>query len=487
MHEDLQPPDRLVIVPKSLSLDMNKPLIPFQVSQYRYISPKYGSQGLGVLSALGVRTLSGHEFLNDLAHFVSEHYRMFQKMPLDWHSSLARVLLPLVQEFRDQISALPIFPLRNGRWAARDTGNMLMPLKLRNLTIPGGLPFEEIHPDIMHDPSRQELLKLLGVGEANLDRVCNIILKMHANIGSPPEAVSVVDLVSHALFLYEAKWTPSHRVVLWFAAEGGSRHLAPGIYLNDPNIVASAGSLFGKNWGRFLHSFYSQAFHRYTDWRNWFTEKLGVDRIPRLVSHISGSSMEFTISVDFKYLMTKQPSSVVLHLLKYHWESYAPWIKPCSFEPGQAVSDSSKAAEASKSTLRAEFHKMMVSCLGGLISELSQTYLPREKVLLGLGLSDFGSGHDPSHPHPKASSTVASNSSLSRNSTPDHPFLDISDPEDRGWDFLKYFGVITALKAEHFVEKLRQMSGTYVDKGLVSRIYEEVMSCLETDDVSQTV
>jgi hypothetical protein len=92
----------------------------------KYLSAKYLDLEIETMKQLGVHILTELEFLQDLASSINRYNKEFVSKPLDWHSRLAKVVLPLLVKsgLRGIVRTMRIIPLRNGRWA-KPSGNLI--------------------------------------------------------------------------------------------------------------------------------------------------------------------------------------------------------------------------------------------------------------------------------------------------------------------------------------------------------------------------
>lgn len=236
----------------------------------------------------------------------------------------------------------------------------------------------------------------------------------------------------------------------------------------DSNTGFSAGAVFFGNHRskfRFLHDKYDLAFSRIrsnenpTHWKKWIRENFGIAHLPRLASTISEDRQSFFLSRDFKYLMDSQSSKIVLDVLKHNWSHYSRWIQDA---PTDATE---KDKKRSKEKLRFELSSWRVKCRGGpyVYFPLRKTCLPRKNVLVGLGLWGHASGM--------------------QGHAQGYPLLDISDPDDSGWDFLQHFDVVTELKPVHFINRLMDLRRSDTTRAAVSVLYDQIVACAEDSQI----
>jgi hypothetical protein len=461
---DLKPPSELTRIPASLADTDGSSMIPRSFCHYTLVSSELSSQFTGALDGLGVKTLSSDEFLSEISYFISRFSTVFQSQPSYWHSRLACILLRLCgsPEYKAQIAELPIVLLQDGRWVTPNAGQLLLPLRSSVGPVPKGISAMEVHRDVADDSFRLRLIQEFGARDSGLRMVCDIITKTHEDMTFAPQTIDTDELVSHIVFLYRAQWVrTSVSTKIWFVAEDGTRDRGHRMYV-DANSEYSAGAVFSGNHRskfHFLHAKYELAFSRVrsnenpTHWKKWVRENFGVAHLPRLASTISEDKKSFLLSRDFRYLMHHQSSKIVLSVLKYNWTYYSRWIQETPTDAAE------KDKKRSKEKLRHELSSWRVQCRGGPFVQLRKTCLPRKNVLVGLGLWGYSSGM--------------------QGHSQGYPLLDISDPEDNGWDFLQHFDVIVELKPVHFITRLLELRRTDTTRAAVSVLYDQIVTCAD--------
>ncbi|RSM20658.1 hypothetical protein CDV31_000344 [Fusarium ambrosium] len=462
---DLKPPSELTRIPASLADTNGSSMIPRSFCPYDLVSPELASQFPGALDGLGVKTLSNGGFLSQISYFIRRFPEMFQTQPPAWHSRLASILLRLARSpgHKTRIVELPIILVQDGRWVAPDEGQLVFPLRSSVGPVPKGISTLEVHRDVAEDSFRFGLAKELGAKESGLSMVCDIITKAHEDMTFAPQDVDTDELVSHIVFLYRAQWIrTSVSTKIWFVAEDESRDRGNHMYV-DSNSEYSASFVFPgghRSKFRFLHEKYEFAFSRVQGnenlkhWKTWIRENFGVAHLPRLVSIAAGDKTNFILSRDFRYLMDNQSSEIVLNVLRYHWTHYSRWIQETPTDAAE------REKKRSKERLRSELSSWHVQCRGGPFVELKKTCLPRTNVLVGLGLWGHSSGM--------------------QGHAQGYPLLDISDPQDSGWDFLQNFDVVVELKPVHFINRLLDLQRTTdTTRAAVSVLYDHIVACAE--------
>ena len=435
---ELTPPCYLTYVPESFTDRDGKPLILTQSTKSKYLSHKYPSRDLKMLSHLSVGSLSTESFIGDLRNFILRHPDDFQGMPEKWHSRLAEVLMSSIgrnKSYQATFSTLKIVPLRDGQWTSPNNGNLLLPSKSGPLLVPKGIDVLEIHPCADVDYFRRQLFMALGAKEFQAERICDIIVRMHGKAELQPNTLSTSDLISQLVFLYETGWKNADRHDMWFTTESGSYCRGSQIYM-DSDVPYSAKSMFTQNRAEilFLHQDYYKTFSSMGGWQEWLAEHMNVAQIPRLATPPIGGP--FSISKEFQFLLDTHPSTEVLLLIRYHWKYYSRWIVY-----GERRI---KAADQgiSQEKIKHKISSMEVKCRHGFVKPLNQTFLPLSSIKLEKFVSV--------------------------------PFLDVPEPDDDRWDYLRHLGVVVELDAVFFVEYLRRLKDVRTSREQVSQLYEQI-------------
>lgn len=511
---DLMAPSDLIYIPEQFTNADGKLLIPTRNMKLNYLSHKYSSNDCHVLEHLGIRSLSAENFLDDLEHFISNNPSGFQEMPHTWHSWLSKILTSLIVANGDHerfISHLPIIPLHAGQWVRPCERNLLFSLPSKNMVIPNGLHVFQVHPDAENDIYRRQLLMVLGVKESTVGNICDIILKTHEHDQSRCRTISTTDLMTHAVFLYKAKYNSARGIDLWLVTEQESYCRSSQVYM-DSEVPYSASSMFGENRSRFhfLNDGYWKDFSA-PDWRTWLTKNLNIAVIPRLVVPPTTLQGPFNLANDFQFLIESCPSSELLLLLRHHWNHYSRWVVTEVFRTYKPSKESS-AWKESQEKLRATLSSMKVKCHSGVTAKLCQTFLhcssmPPEdatftpesrddlttagtNLVKALANSSPTSGLSSSN-HVSMRNGVASrmggsssDGSVIRQDQKLLPagrieienssyalLLDVPEPDNDQWDYLKHFGVVIKVEATYLISSLRRLKSTQTSIEHVSRLY----------------
>ncbi|TGJ84215.1 hypothetical protein E0Z10_g4585 [Xylaria hypoxylon] len=507
-------PSALCLVPKEFSESNCQPLIPAEASKFTYISPSYPAEAWHALVSLGVKVLSAEDFLDNLSSFIRGWPDKFQSMPAEWHSRLARALDPLVIDYEDIIKALPFVQLRDGTLTSPDSGLILFAATSDNMAVPEDIHASVVHIDAASDHSRRILLQKLGAQTPDKTSVCRIILETHRSEDFDPKVAQTSNLIKHVEFLYKVGWSSElPDDTIWLVAEDGSRHHGYSLYLSSDEPY-SAKQILSRctdvtsftEYFLFLNSDYASTFTDH-EGKRWLQRILGLSEVPRLIRR-SQQSTSYTIDPGLKLLPSHLHTVDLLQMLRINWAHYRQCI---AFEMPQDA-DTTKQLKVTASinnessdgpfgsdlintesvSLRKEisrfFSEINVSCWDGY-AKLSRTCLPRESVLLDLNIS--GSKiEDQTTSLSQGSSRAADLSQTTRPEIQVHleaslalfPVLEIPQPEDPTWDFLRHFGVIVKVMARELVVRLESLRERAIPSQIV-QIYGQIQACAGHEEV----
>lgn len=429
---------------------------PFTLStltESRYLSPKYPLWTIESICELGVLKLSDREFLNDLKSMIDDNPTDFRARSPQWHSQLAKALTVLTAQpdLMSTLEDLCIIPLSDGGWTtARNELLFLqgaLPPNLYNKFNPGNFHTSPILIFVdqvaARDETRRGLFERLGVGSASASQICQRISESHASPSFEPGRWTPDGLMSHARFLYEAKWSSDRDVDLWFATSNderckGSRLYIPGSVSYGSEDSASA-RVFKKLATKYpiIHDAYMTNTQR--DWKVFLIETLKLSTIPRLVTYSVDTKRDsFALSEEFKFLFRECDTSDILHVLNENWHTYSEWIES-DITPFQDSGPSS-SREALVNAIKATIVKT-----GDRLSCLSETVFP--------GLDAYLEEHLPSL-----------------------PVLDIETPKDRSLRRrLSLFGILVENDVDYYLFCLRRMQVEYSpDLEILSHVYEHI-------------
>ncbi|KIW95668.1 uncharacterized protein Z519_04253 [Cladophialophora bantiana CBS 173.52] len=379
-------------VPKHFRDESNLPMVLSVTTKSKYLSHKYSESDSKRLMDIGVTTLFGKEFLGDLKTSLST---CDAAMPEAWHSNIARVLLPLISNFEQAISELPIILLSDQRRVAASSGTMFFPENRMDHPIPPGIEVFEVHRDIQTDRDCERLYTNLRVKLVSIPAVQELILEKHSHQFPEPAPPRL-------------SYHPRQSIS---SSQGGR---------NQPTRFSFGSPQRPEHY----------IVHGRCDlprWRAWLNEQLGMWKIPRLVKD-SSNIINAELSEDFRRVLEKHHSRQFLVLLKENWAK-------CSqhFPRNQPITLQSQLASVFVLCSDGERHKLETPSTGCFMPE------------------NFRSEY----------------SFL-------QPVLDIPNPQDPGWTFLKVFGVIINDDLNTYLGILRSIQGREVSVESVRWLYDKI-------------
>lgn len=231
----LVPPHTLWRVTDQFTDSDNQPLSLYEDTEDVYMSPQYPSQVVDVLRSLGVDDLSAENFLDHLEEMVRDAKERFCAQPQQWHSDLARALIPLMDDdyLKSIAMELPIIPIMNGKWVTASSGPRLFleDSDLGDLLVLKSI--RVIRSAAATEPNCRHLWSTLDIQTIDRQDICQYIIEAHAHPASHPDIVgwTRAHLVAHARFLHSSNWRPSEPFDLWVGTAGGRYDRSSGAYL----------------------------------------------------------------------------------------------------------------------------------------------------------------------------------------------------------------------------------------------------------------
>ncbi|KAH9838232.1 uncharacterized protein C8Q71DRAFT_906078 [Rhodofomes roseus] len=418
-----QLPTNLITIPTDFQLSRGDPLIDasdLPPSKY-YISSSYDVDRDWVyLSKLGVTAMSTQQFLEGLR--TMDRRNGFARCSEEWHEIVCRYLRVNVSRRRGRfdrdILNLRILPLADGTWGhAASASEYCFPADL-DLSHLVGLTF--ISSEVRSYTSRYAFFEALGVRPANATVVANHILQSH-------RAYTLSDMVRIAHFFFnhrDDRGFPSPKSRLFVMDEGEDEALGHELYL-DVTLAdgQSLRSLLPHT--RFLHSAYIPPSAYQTSlasWRSWLQDHLGIHTRPRIVN--GRMSQEFR---EMTQSLSHAPGRL-LGVLRQCWP---------------IVSE-----ELSQDGL-GQLSQVAVVCTDGTQHKLAETALQRRSLKL-----------------------------MQIPSQSIH-FIDVSNPDDKQWDFLGELGVMLEPNAHAWLEVLKRLQTTEPAPVTLTRVVKEAYKQLD--------
>jgi len=254
-----------------------------------YLSLKYPTWAIEATSSIGVSQLSPREFLADLNSTIVQDPTTFRTRSATWHSQLAVTLIKLTtdQELMSIIQDMYLIPLHDGTWTSASRQSIFFSKSETSLEIPSGIEVLIVDSTAESDTNRRKLFRTLGVKAWEAPEICRLVLKVHESSSFDPKTLTVVQLISHAAFLYKASWQPPKTADLWFATMQDERCLGRKLYIPgsiEPN--SPAARIFAQLQKQFavIHNGYLTAFPLDADWPIWLVSNLSLSKVPRLIT-----------------------------------------------------------------------------------------------------------------------------------------------------------------------------------------------------------
>ncbi|KIW35069.1 uncharacterized protein PV07_01789 [Cladophialophora immunda] len=381
----------------------------------RVRSNAYSYNSATILSRLGVTPFEISHFVELLAQYISAHMARFSSEATAWHSRVASLLCnhfsngqyqlysPVFQAFK----ALRIIPLDDGSWvsgASCATKKVFMD-QGRRIALPTGLHFCFVQASAADDRHRRQLYRLLGVKPCDETEICKMILDSHATmVVWPPLEI----LISHAMYIFRARYQPQYGQSLRL------RLLDSNLTIRYRERVHLPFGTQGKALRRLFADDFSGIIWLHPDYEDrvtegerqyWFQFLCSVEGVYRLPPLHSGGRL----SDAMRHILMRNGSKEFLWLLKTQYRSGY----------GNMFGDS-HTWEAQ--TLTADISNIWVSTDQG-VQKLCETILPSLSPI-SLGLL---------------------------------PVIQLVDPQNTDWSFLRKFGVQTELSPDFFVKQLRAL------------------------------
>jgi hypothetical protein len=377
-------PSDLIYVPPEFCDSERKPFTFTQAKSVNYLSKEYSDKDKEILLSLGVTEMSLDQFLADLKVMAEWDPKGFQARSLKWHSDLAGALQAAMNKHtnsdtrhKKELSRIALVPLRNGKWLSgidiKGKNNLVFfPSHSLGCELPTGLTYDVVDADAVSFRNRKWLFEYLGVGEIDNRSLAQFIIKFHGNERINPALLSLDNILSQLLFLYNSRWTrpeDSHPV-LWMVSENEQRYVGIDLYL-DSHESLSATQIFTGHRHKFpfLHPrIVNGNPANAQDWHKWLLDQAGVSRIPRLFR-------KFECHTDFEFISDNFGTNMVLQVLKTHWVHYRRDIElDYTLEHGHESNESRKE-------LVKTISRMMVRCTDRVERPLHQTFLPMQVII----------------------------------------------------------------------------------------------------------
>lgn len=366
----------------------------------------------------------------------------------DWHSRAASLVSSILSRSsmgpKKMIRELPLIPLTSEKWVDASEEELYFPAAI-GPEIPKDL-ITTVDPGAAENDSRKALFTTLGVTDVLPQAIVDQLLRYYARSDGASDLSFSMAHVRYLYWHHENRNDPrlslvwlyethgrkvtSRRNLLYFQTVeeyGPYELLRTYEHPNDPNKnVPECPVSFLKY--EYTTLFPPSARRHGSSWMKWLEKGLGVRHIPRI--KLDGGSL----STEFRHIIRYRPDKLV-GMLKKHWDDYVVDMSP-------PIVDTISQSE--------------VTCLGGQLRALKDTYLPLQD--LKNKVQTLGIGQE--FPFLMVSSSLEVNTIL------------------RDWRFLDEFEVGSEPDLNFYVEVLRQHEKrTYRTWG--SEIREKVLKTYE--------
>ena len=400
----------------------------------RVRSNTYSKESSRILAEMGAGPLRISDFVEELNRYISQDIRSFSSETGAWHSRVARLLYnhfsygrnrPYSREYL-AFSALQIIPLEGGLWVSGNWCNVTKVFLDQNhrRDLPTGLDFCFVQPWAADDHDRRQLYRLLGARPCDETEMCRMIVDYHAaaRTGRPK------DLITHAVYLFHARYQPQLGQPLRICLIDSSLTVRyqDRVHLPFGTEGTAVRRLFSDDFSGiiWLHSDYRDAVTEgeRQDWYRFLSMLEGVYLLPPLQS-------QGRLSDAMRHILRTNGSLKFLgHLKMRH-----------GLHVGDILSD---MHDNEARVVREDICNIEVSTDRGL-RKLRETIVPSlSNVSLGL-----------------------------------LPVLQLNDPDDTDWKFLRKFGVQTERSPDLFLKQLRSLkagnSQEHV-KDLATTVYKAI-------------
>ena len=423
----LKAPQSLIYVPEEFTNGANVPLLDSETALQGYLAAPYFFFDV---SSLGVTEQSSGSFLDGIRSLAFANTLAFRSRPYAWHARVARAINYRLSFSDQKLRQTPLIPLRSGIWISANQGQFYFPSSSNgDLLVPKGIEVQVILPEAAANPYRKELYRGLGAKNLDVDHVCQIIVKTHAQHSATYGEWTRSIVIEHAWYLFLARdcLIDNLRSLLLAVEDKRLLQKASSLYMDDDSNF-SITKFVPKGMVSYIDpAYYAKApDHLRNEWLSWLQNQLGVTIIPKLAD-VSSNMM----SQEFSYILRNVPSQSFLRLIVECWDSYSHWFINCL--------DESVLKSVSSSMANCKVGKVSIK------SSLNQTFLPLPSMLDA----------------PFAKDVL--------------PFLTLDGTIDDRWSRLSSLGVGNAMDLKYFLAiltRLPEHGSLHPTKDDVAKIYE---------------
>lgn len=157
------------------------------------------------LRLLKLQTMNIQDLYEEFSSWLEEFgVSILDDKPPEWHRQIASLFCDHT-ELKDQLSSLPIIPLRDGTWVSGRKSRLYQEIGAGNEYVPKGIDLCIIDRTASQDPERRRFYDFLDIPVYDPRQVCNLILELHAGNASSIEQRMPEDLVKDAVYLFRKR------------------------------------------------------------------------------------------------------------------------------------------------------------------------------------------------------------------------------------------------------------------------------------------
>lgn len=398
-------------------------LIAEGTSAQRVRSSKYSHDSATILHKLGATPFKISHFVELLHQYISAHRTQFSSETLAWHSSVARLLCShfsdnIYRPCSAQFHALAIIPLNDGSWVS---GASCASRKVfldpgRCMAVPAGLQYSFVRASAAADPNCRQLCLLLGVKPCDETEICKMILKSHATmvVGTPLET-----FISHAVYIFRVRYQPQYGQSLRLRLVDSTLtcRYRERVHFHFGAQVEALEQLYEDNFSGmvWLHPDYKDGATE-GERQAWIQFLYSVEGVSWLPPLHSGGRL----------------SGAMRHILKRNGSEKFLWLLKTQYRSGYGTMFGDLPPQEAE-TLTMDISDIEVSTDRGM-TKLCETILP-SLPSASLGLL---------------------------------PVLQLVEPPDTDWSFLRQFGVQTELSLHYYEKQLRALKASNDQERVIS-------------------
>ncbi len=402
-----------------------------------YLAQEYADDDIDVLKKLNISIMDSDGFLKDLETLITRFPEDFQNRPTAYHASLAKALLPHIQEtkYRERLRALSIIRTRSEKganWIAAANRKVFFPENSKAKAVPEGVRADIVVSEFAQDPQISLLYVALGVGQLSSQDICELIIDTHRDPSFKPQSLQRDKIVSHAMCLFDSNYREKEKAsCLWIYTKDQRVVMARHAYIDLDIDYQVKGYLPDGSDAPFLHPVYlSAAGDRAEEFCQWVQISMGLSSIPRLASYTTVDG-GFEMTPEFKWILGNKDSLETLFLLRDNWDDeYSLWF--------HSDMEKRSGSKQSMEKLIKTISHTHVDCMRNTRVPLYQSFVPLREWL-------------------SYASQV--------------PLLNIPDDDLKAWEFLKLFGVGVKRNVRVFLDILRRFRTQPVTDATLSQVH----------------